>query len=467
MAVAVPGGVAVGGEHDATSSAPGHPFAAVPGGPEPLSPRSLEAHTFLALRDTGRPSTAPRRPSLRPTAFSGCLNCSHVGELTARLATLEAQGRLSVAEPPTSPAPKGSTPGRGPDTGQLWGSPAARGSPGDVGSQWGAVMGHDGRGDPAPGSPRPQGDAGGRGPSGVPGVKGPTGPPGPPAPPGPPGRDGARGLPGEKGLPGPPGPPGPPAPVGPAIPRIAEPRDPLLSNTFTEATGGIVGPVGPPGPVGPMGPPWPPRVPSGPPGPPGPDGRAGAPGAAGPPGEYRAQGPQGHPGSRGQDGAQGEPGPRGEPGEKGTWASSFQTLLRQQARLEVLARRVTLLEAIIWPEPEPGSGSGPPGTVAPGPPRGKRGSGQPPYRIVAPHQRPPRALPSTCRVTPGEVTRSPWRHSPERDVTRRYHTTAHRAPPGTCRRALRARGAASWCVTSGATPRTGRWRRSLPRDARR
>lgn len=30
-------------------------------------------------------------------------------------------------------------------------------------------------------------------------------------------------------------------------------------------------------------------------------------------------------------------------------ASSFQTLLRQQARLEVLARRVTLLEAIIWP----------------------------------------------------------------------------------------------------------------------
>lgn len=30
-------------------------------------------------------------------------------------------------------------------------------------------------------------------------------------------------------------------------------------------------------------------------------------------------------------------------------ANSFQTLLRQQAQLEVLARRVTLLEAIIWP----------------------------------------------------------------------------------------------------------------------
>lgn len=41
--------------------------------------------------------------------------------------------RLSVAEPPTSPAPKGSNPGRGPETGQLWGSPAARGNPGDDG----------------------------------------------------------------------------------------------------------------------------------------------------------------------------------------------------------------------------------------------------------------------------------------------------------------------------------------------
>lgn len=41
--------------------------------------------------------------------------------------------RLSVAEPPTSPAPKGSNPGRGPETGQLWGSPAAHGNPGDDG----------------------------------------------------------------------------------------------------------------------------------------------------------------------------------------------------------------------------------------------------------------------------------------------------------------------------------------------
>ncbi|XP_035168391.1 EMI domain-containing protein 1-like, partial [Oxyura jamaicensis] len=98
---------------------------------------SAEPHAFLALRDTARPSTTPRRTPLHPTAFSGCLNCSRVGELTARLATLEAQvARLSVAEAPPSPAPKGAS--RGPDTGQLWGSPAAQGSPGDEGVPWGA-----------------------------------------------------------------------------------------------------------------------------------------------------------------------------------------------------------------------------------------------------------------------------------------------------------------------------------------
>uniref|UniRef100_A0A8B9EGE2 EMI domain-containing protein 1 n=1 Tax=Anser cygnoides TaxID=8845 RepID=A0A8B9EGE2_ANSCY len=117
-----------------------------------------------------------------PLSSAGCLNCSRVGELTARLATLEAQvARLSVAEASPSPAPKGAS--RGPDTGQLWGSPAAQGSPGDEGVPWGgetqrgATVGRDGR----PGSrgpPGPKGDAGGRGPSGVPGVKGPSGPPG-------------------------------------------------------------------------------------------------------------------------------------------------------------------------------------------------------------------------------------------------------------------------------------------------
>ncbi|NXF46060.1 EMID1 protein, partial [Oceanites oceanicus] len=154
------------------------------------------------------------------------------------------------------------------------------------------------------------------------------------------------------------------------------PGDPLLSNTFTEAAGGIVGPAGPPGPVGPMGPPGPPG-PIGPPGPPGPDGRVGAPGAAGPPGEKGDRGPQGHPGSRGQDGAQGEPGPRGEPGEKGTWGEGLHQL---REALKILAERVLILETMIGLyEPEPGSGSSPPGTAVPRPPRGKRGSGQPPY----------------------------------------------------------------------------------------
>uniref|UniRef100_A0A8U7N169 Uncharacterized protein n=1 Tax=Corvus moneduloides TaxID=1196302 RepID=A0A8U7N169_CORMO len=156
-----------------------------------------EAPTFLTLRDTGRPSSAPRRPLLHPTAFSGgslpkpagvgtegwvpptpqpvppnfphrvpelqpyrgadsparhprgtgksqfgvrppppappgggspCAPCCHPS-----LLCLCQVARLAVAEPPTPAAPKGSTPGRGPEAGQLWGSPAARGSPGDDG----------------------------------------------------------------------------------------------------------------------------------------------------------------------------------------------------------------------------------------------------------------------------------------------------------------------------------------------
>ncbi|XP_061321638.1 EMI domain-containing protein 1 isoform X4 [Pezoporus flaviventris] len=291
-----------------------------------------EAPTFLSLRDSGRPSPAPRRPLLRPTAFSGCLNCSRVGELTARLATLEAQvARLSVSDPPSAtPAPKGSALGRGAEMGQLWGSPAARGSPGDDG---------------------------------------------PPGPPGPPGRDGARGDPGEKGSPGPPGPPGPPAPVGPVVPRT-QPGDPLLTNTVSEAAGGIVGPAGPPGPMGPMGPPGPPG-PIGPPGPPGPDVKPGAPG---PPGDKGDRGPQGPPGSRGQDGAQGDRGPRGEPGDRGTWGEGLHQL---REALKILAERVLILETMIGLyESEPGSGAAPP--------RNKRGHGhRPPYPIVTPHQRPP------------------------------------------------------------------------------
>ncbi|XP_019394870.1 PREDICTED: EMI domain-containing protein 1 isoform X3 [Crocodylus porosus] len=330
----------------------------------------------------------------------GCLNCSKVMEMTARLNTLEAKmALLSAAELATSPAPNKHLLTKGPahsDSVQLWGSPATHGSPGDEGMRGspqagerlaGVIPSQDrktgSQGPPGPSGPK--GDTGSQGPSGVPGIRGPAGPPGPPGPPGSPGRDGVRGIPGEKGLPGlpgPPGPPGPPIPVGPVIPQIPDPRDPLLSNTFTEAGSiSIVGPAGPPGPLGPMGPPGP----IGLPGPAGRDGLPGAPGAdgaAGLPGEKGDRGPQGFPGSRGLDGDRGEPGPKGEPGEKGTWAISLQTFLQQQAQLELLARRVTLLEAIIWPEPDPGSGAGPFSTSTPSFFRGKR-SGLAAYRIIS------------------------------------------------------------------------------------
>ncbi|XP_019362251.1 PREDICTED: EMI domain-containing protein 1-like [Gavialis gangeticus] len=63
-------------------------------------------------------------------------------------------------------------------------------------------------------------------------------------------------------------------------------------------------------------------------------------------------------------------------------AISLQTFLQQQAQLELLARRVTLLEAIIWPEPDPGSGGGPFSTSTPSFFRGKR-SGLAAYRIIS------------------------------------------------------------------------------------
>ncbi|XP_019349211.1 EMI domain-containing protein 1 isoform X6 [Alligator mississippiensis] len=327
-----------------------------------------ETISYADPQEASRPSIPLRRNSHRPATYSGCLNCSKVMELTARLNTLEAKmALLSAAEPATSPAPNKHLLTKGPahsDSIQLWGSPATHGSPGDEGVRGspqgerlaGVLPSQDrktgSQGPPGPSGPK--GDTGSRGPSGVPGVRGPAGPPGPPGPPGSPGRDGVRGIPGEKGLPGLPGlpgPPGPPIPVGPVIPQIPDPRDPLLSNTFTEAGSiSIVGPAGPPGPLGPIGPPGP----IGLPGPAGRDGLPGAPGAdgaAGLPGEKGDRGPQGFPGSRGLDGERGEPGPKGEPGEKGTWAISLQTFLQQQAQLELLARRVTLLEAIIWPGP--------------------------------------------------------------------------------------------------------------------
>ncbi|KYO31785.1 EMI domain-containing protein 1 isoform B [Alligator mississippiensis] len=327
----------------------------------------------------------------------GCLNCSKVMELTARLNTLEAKmALLSAAEPATSPAPNKHLLTKGPahsDSIQLWGSPATHGSPGDEGVRGspqgerlaGVLPSQDrktgSQGPPGPSGPK--GDTGSRGPSGVPGVRGPAGPPGPPGPPGSPGRDGVRGIPGEKGLPGLPGlpgPPGPPIPVGPVIPQIPDPRDPLLSNTFTEAGSiSIVGPAGPPGPLGPIGPPGP----IGLPGPAGRDGLPGAPGAdgaAGLPGEKGDRGPQGFPGSRGLDGERGEPGPKGEPGEKGTWGEGLHQL---REALKILAERVLILETMIGLyEPDPGSGAGPFTTSSPNFYRGKR-SGLAAYRIIS------------------------------------------------------------------------------------
>ncbi|XP_029423169.1 EMI domain-containing protein 1 isoform X7 [Nannospalax galili] len=271
-----------------------------------------------------------QRMALRPAAFSGCFNCSKVSELTERLKALEAKvAVLSVTEQTVSPIP--ATPE---DPAPLWGSPATQSSPRDGGLQdrvhtWGL-----------PGPAGPKGDTGSRGPAGM------RGPPG----------------------------------------------DPLLSNTFTETNShwpqGPTGPPGPPGPPGPMGPPGLP----GPTGAPGSPGNMGPPGPSGPkgipgrPGEKGERGLPGEPGPQGFMGQQGEPGPKGDPGEKSQWAPSLQSFLQQQAQLELLARRVTLLEAIIWPEPELGSGADPGGTGTPSLLRGKRGGHTTNYRIVAPRR---------------------------------------------------------------------------------
>ncbi|XP_036849445.2 EMI domain-containing protein 1 isoform X3 [Manis javanica] len=319
---------------------------------------------------------AMRQMALRPAAFTGCLNCSKVLELSERLKVLEAKvAVLAVTEravPPTPAAPK--------DPAPLWGSPAAQGSPGDGDFQdRGGARG-------LPGPTGSKGDTGSQGPIGM------RGPPGPQGPPGSPGQAGTVGTPGERGPPGPPGPPGlpgPPAPVGPPHAWISQHGDPLLSNTFTETSShwpqGPAGPPGPPGPVGPPGLPGPMGVP-GSPGHMGPSGPTGPKGISGHPGEKGERGLRGEPGARGSRGQRGEPGPKGDPGEKSHWAPSLQSFLQQQAQLELLARRVTLLEAIIWPEPE-GSGAGPADSGTASLLRGKRGGHTANYRIVAPRSR--------------------------------------------------------------------------------
>nr|XP_034955066.1 EMI domain-containing protein 1 isoform X4 [Zootoca vivipara] len=343
---------------------------------------NCEAETagYQDPQDAAHGATPLRRLPAQPAAYSGCLNCSKLSELLERVNFLEAKvATLSAAESLPSLVPGRRLPPKGgdsPDSVALWGSLAAQGSPGDESAKGRLAS----QGPPGPVGPK--GDVGIRGPSGVPGVKGPAGPQGPQGPPGPPGRDGARGFPGEKGLPGPPGPPGPPAPVGPKLSPIPDQRDPLLSNTFIET--GVTGPAGPPGLPGPMGPPGPAGIP-GQPGRDGSPGTPGADGAAGTPGERGERGPQGYPGRQGLDGERGEPGPKGEPGEKGTWAISLRSFLEQQAQLKLLSRRVTLLEAIIWPEPEPGSGLGFSSTSMPGYDRGKRDESLAAYKMISHH----------------------------------------------------------------------------------
>ncbi|XP_077916934.1 EMI domain-containing protein 1 isoform X10 [Halichoerus grypus] len=212
---------------------------------------------FMEPRWSGN---AMRRMALRPTAFSGCLNCSKVSELTERLKVLEAKvAVLTVTERAVLPTP--AAPG---DPVPLWGSPAAQGSPGDEGLRDRAG------GQGLPGPTGPKGDTGSRGPMGM------RGPPG----------------------------------------------DPLLSNTFTETSShwpqGPAGLPGPPGPMGPPGLPGPMGIP-GSPGHMGPPGPTGPKGISGHPGEKGERGLRGEPGPQGSTGQRGEPGPKGDRGEKSHW----------------------------------------------------------------------------------------------------------------------------------------------------
>nr|XP_028683723.1 EMI domain-containing protein 1 isoform X16 [Macaca mulatta] len=284
-----------------------------------------------------------RRMALRPTAFSGCLNCSKVSELTERLKMLEAKvAMLTVIE---QPAPL--TPATPEDPAPLWGPPPAQGSPGD-----GGLLGLPGAIESVRVPLLPRNDQ-----VGARGLPGPTGP------------KGDAGSRGPMGMRGPPG-------------------DPLLSNTFTETNNhwprGPTGPPGPPGPMGPPGPPGPTGVP-GSPGHIGPPGPTGPQGISGHPGEKGERGLRGEPGPQGSAGQQGEPGPKGDPGEKSHWGEGLHQL---REALKILAERVLILETMIGLyEPEMGSGAGPAGTGTPSLLRGKRGGRAANYRIVAPRSR--------------------------------------------------------------------------------
>eukprot|EP00064_Thunnus_orientalis_P010825 superscaffoldBa00001503_g10852 len=357
---------------------------------------------LVAQEAVRKPSTLRRPPARTGESISNCLNCSRITEMSDKLSSLEAKVQLLTAPASVSHRHLQGKGGTVPEASLLMGAVPAQGAPGEQGPAGPrGEKGRDGlpgregkpgsRGLPGPSGPR--GEAGVRGPSGTPGSKGTPGPAGPRGPPG---------LPGERGLPGPPGPPGPPAPASAHIPEPDHNRgkDPFFTNTFHDSRGvPVPGPEGPPGPVGPPGP-------KGPVGPPGPQGQNGKPGSLGvqgpmgPKGERGERGPLGYPGERGFRGEPGAPGPKGEPGEKGLPDVSLQMFHDLQADLELLARRVTLLEAIIWPEctqtgkpryncclsstePDLGSGDGPFGTASPSFYRDKR-AGVLPYRLASP-----------------------------------------------------------------------------------
>ncbi|XP_056888577.1 EMI domain-containing protein 1 isoform X2 [Takifugu flavidus] len=345
-----------------------------------------DAGNQLVAQEAVRKPSILRRPSARAgDPPSNCLNCSRITDLSDRLNSLEAKVQSLAAPASESHRHLQGKGGTLPEASLLMGAAPAQGAPGEQGPPGpqgekgrDGLPGQDGypgsRGLPGPTGPR--GDAGTRGPSGAPGSRGPTGPAGPRGPPG---------IPGESGLPGPPGPPGPPAPASARIPEPDHGRgkDPFFSNTFHDSQGApIPGPQGPPGPVGPPGP----KGPMGPPGPSGQNGKPGAPGTqgpVGPKGDRGERGPLGYPGERGSRGEPGAAGPKGEPGEKGLPDVSLQMFHDLHADLELLARRVTLLEAIIWPEPDLGSGDGPFGTASPSFYRDKR-AGARPYRLSSP-----------------------------------------------------------------------------------
>ncbi|KAG7318120.1 hypothetical protein KOW79_017875 [Hemibagrus wyckioides] len=330
---------------------------------------NLVAQEAVRKQATFRKSTFPK-PSEQ---LSSCLNCSSMAALTDRLTSLEEKVQLLSAHRSAS-----SEGGGDPESSSssLMGAAPARGAPGAQGPA--GPQGERGRdGNPgkdgkagSQGLPGPKGEAGVRGPSGAPGSRGTPGPAGPQGPPG---------LPGERGLPGPPGPPGPPASGS----EDSEKKNLLLSNSFPDPrVAPAQGPQGPPGPIGPPGA----RGPAGPPGPMGQSGKPGSPGVpgpTGPKGERGERGPLGYPGERGFKGEPGEPGPKGEPGEKGLPDVSLKMLQDLQADLELLARRVQLLEAIIWPEPDGGSGDGPFSTSSTDFFRNKR-AGVLPFRVKPP-----------------------------------------------------------------------------------